>query len=127
MRLMDLLPEEVQVAAALPPPVRRRGRDTIDEGPLTGAQAMNRLSSAREDWKEPLTWRKSIEGTWTEEQATQFEQRQNSTRKRTFEKFCPNALPDESVDENGNGLPPAKRSCLAADWQRYCLSGSWAM
>ena len=129
-RFADLLPHHDQVDEALPPPGRRRRRMDVDaEGALTAEVAQDRLREAREAWRSELLLRQSTHEKPSATAKTNFITRMAKVRATNRKKF--KQRPVEEAGENevlvGTGLPAAQRSLRAADLERWCVAGSWAV
>lgn len=98
------------------------------EEPPTSTAALAGLKAVRGAWAEQLTCRSSSAAAPSERATATFARSQDQVRKRTRARMGVPAEPEAgTVDEEGTGLPPAKRSRRAADLERWCVAGSWAM
>ena len=124
---LNLVPEAAQHVVN---GVHRMGHARVDarnQGPLAAADALGRLDRVRGAWAGPLERRRTL---CPPADDTGYATKKAAARKRTREHMGVSA--DDQLQEgvaivSGCGLPPAKRSRRAADLERWCVAGSWAL
>eukprot|EP00973_Karenia_brevis_P070566 9809568-Karenia_brevis.AAC.1 len=129
-RFADLV--DVSNADAPEPDVQRpwqgrAKRARRDQGVLTAAEAVQSLNAARAQWSFLGEVRHSSLISWTQQEADDYEQRRQRAKENHLKRNFSSLADDAVVDRAGAGLPPAHSTRFAADWQRWCISGSWCI
>ena len=133
----DVIPADAPPPPPVPVAPRPRARRAAQaaglpaEPPVGADAALAGLKRARTTWVEPLARRQSAGAAPTQQEAENYRRARARAQQAVRTKLgmagdaYGNAGP--KGDDDGTGLPPATVSLRAHHFERWCLTGSWAM